>query len=243
LLAEVKVSPDRILLASAQTPTMSIGQGSVRVRGNFLAVVERVTLDELCRRLPNWMMPDHLTAIGFGGAIVTAAGYVASAWRPECLFLACSGLFLNWFGDSLDGSLARHRGIERPFYGYFIDHSVDALSQVVIMVGLGLSPYVNMSGALFALVGYMLIGIHVFIKNNVTGLMQLSFFYFGPTEARVGLAVLTCTAYFTGQKAVTIMNFQIQSYSLIAASFGTICLVVFVADTIKTARFLLAKEA
>ena len=237
-VTEVELSASRKSAAA----TTYAGHGSVRIQGNFLARAERGALDELCLRVPDWLTPDHLTALGLGGAIVTAGGYIASNWHPRFLFVACSGLVLNWFGDSLDGSLARQRGIERPFYGYFVDHSVDALSMVVIMLGLGFSPYVNMGAALFALTGYMLISIHVFIKNHVTGLMQLSFLYFGPTEARIGLILGTCSAYFIGQKAVRILNLQFQSCSLIAASFGAIFLIIFVVDTIKTARLLRTTE-
>jgi archaetidylinositol phosphate synthase len=242
-VTEAKLSVSAISLTAAQAATTSDGKRFLRVQGNFLARVERSALNELCLRVPDCVTPDHLTALGFAGAIVTATGYVASACRPEFLFVSCVGLVLNWFGDSLDGSLARHRGIERPVYGYFIDHSVDALSMVVVLFGLGVSPYVNMTAALLALVGYMLIGIHVFVKNHVTGVMQLSFFYFGPTEARIGLILGTCAAYLVGERTVTIMDSKIEAFSLIAASLGVIFLIVFVVDTIKTARFLSEREA
>ena len=102
---------------------------AVRVQTNMVAQVERRLLNWLCRQMPASVSPDHLTAIGFGGAVLSGVGYGATVWRREFVFVACLGLFLQWFGDSLDGSLARHRGAERPKGGYFIDSSVDCLSR------------------------------------------------------------------------------------------------------------------
>ena len=113
--------------------------------------------------MPAWVTPDRLTAVGALGAIVTASGYVASRWAPGFLFLASLGIVMNWFGDSLDGSLARHRRVERPKYGYFLDHSVDAANNLVFAIGLGLSPYVSMAAALFLLCSYYLLSIRVFL--------------------------------------------------------------------------------
>ena len=102
-------------------------------------------LDGLCRRMPAWVTPDRLTALGFVGAAISGLGYVASNRSPLFLFLASLGMMVNWFGDSLDGSLARHRRIERPRYGYFLDHSIDAIDSLIFALGLGLSPYVGMA--------------------------------------------------------------------------------------------------
>jgi archaetidylinositol phosphate synthase len=227
--------------ARAGEPSVEFRSPS-RIQTNMLARPERAILNHLCRHLPSWVSPDDLTAVGVVGAVVCSLGYIGSNWRPEFLFLASSGLVVNWFGDSLDGSLARHRGIERAHYGYFVDHSVDALSMVFVMLGLGASPYVNMSAALFALTGYMLVGIHVFIKNHVTGQMQLSFLYFGPTEVRLALIVATCIAYFVGPITLRILGHTVELYSLFALGVGVVFVGIFVIDTAKTARFLELKE-
>ena len=94
-----------------------------RIQENLLAKAERRLLNWLCARLPAAIKPDHLTAIGIVGAVMVLAGYAASASDRWWLWLAVGGYVIHWFGDSLDGSVARHRGIERPRYGYFLDHS------------------------------------------------------------------------------------------------------------------------
>lgn len=104
--------------------------------------------------MPDWITPDRLTAIGSAGAALAALGYVGSWWSAKFLFVSSLGLVINWFGDSLDGSLARYRRIERPGFGYFVDHAVDALNMLVFALGLGLSPYVGMAAALLLLCSY-----------------------------------------------------------------------------------------
>ena len=85
------------------------------------------------------MTPDILTAIGFFGTLLISISYILTNQTPAFLWLASLGLVINWFGDSLDGTLARFRKIERPRYGFFIDHTTDALGEVLIMVGIAIS--------------------------------------------------------------------------------------------------------
>ncbi len=169
-----------------------------RIQENLTAGVERRLLNWICARLPLWWTPDRLTALGFSGAILISVGYIASNWGRDWLWLAVFGYCLNWFGDSLDGSLARFRKIERPNYGYFIDHSLDALANTIFILGMGLSPYMRMDTALFGLVGYLLLSIHTFISAKVTGVMNLTYLGGGPTEARMMLIVLTICMYIFG---------------------------------------------
>src|SRR3546814_17721675 len=96
-----------------------------------------------CARLPAWVTPDQLIILGFLGAVLVAACYMLSWFDDEWLGLSLAGYLVNWFGDSLDGSLARWRGIERPAYGYFVDHSVDGVAIVLIVGGIGASPYLD----------------------------------------------------------------------------------------------------
>ena len=114
------------------------------------------------------------------------------------MWLSVFGFCLNWFGDSLDGSVARFRKIERPNFGYFIDHSLDALANTVFILGMGLSPYMRMDTALFGLSGYLLLSIHTFISAKVTGVMNLTYLGGGPTEVRMMLIVLTICMYVFG---------------------------------------------
>ena len=122
-----------------------------RIQQNVLAVGERHLLNWLCARMPRWVTPDLLTGFGMVGAFAIFAGYAASNWGVDWLWLAIAGYAIQWFGDSMDGSLARHRKIERPSYGYFIDHSCDGLATLLILAGMGASPYIRMDVALVAL--------------------------------------------------------------------------------------------
>ena len=170
--------------------------GPKRIQKNLLAAHERRLLTWLCVRMPRWMTPDILTAIGLAGAALTGIGYAASTSNPLWLMLAIAGFVVQWFGDSLDGSLARFRSIERPSYGYFVDHSCDGITSLFIMVGMGASPYITMSIALFALAGYLLLAIHTFLAAHAIQEFRLSYFNVGPTELRIILIILSAVMLF-----------------------------------------------
>jgi phosphatidylglycerophosphate synthase len=163
----------------------------------LLAAPERRLLRWIAARLPRAWMPDHLTAIGVVGALLTLTGYALSPRHPGWLWLASGGLFVNWFGDSLDGTLARVRQIERPKYGYYIDHMVDAVNTAVIGGGIGLSPYVGLPIALVLVILYLCLSINVYLESSVHGQFDLGFSIFGPTEVRL-LLVLANTALYGG---------------------------------------------
>lgn len=156
----------------------------VRIHQSPLSGLERVAIAWLVPRLPVWATPDKLTAFGTFGATVTLIGFVASALTPAFLWLANLGLLIHWFGDSLDGNLARHRGIERPRYGYFLDQTIDVLGNFLICFGMGLSPFVDMRVALVALAGYHMISIYVFVRANIAGDFHVTVLNSGPTEMR-----------------------------------------------------------
>jgi archaetidylinositol phosphate synthase len=114
----------------------------------LLASVERRVLPWLSRRLPAWVLPDHLTLLGVFAAFGIAVAYVLSNQDPVWLWAASGLLVVHWFGDSLDGTLARERKIERPRYGYYLDHLTDAVATAVIGIGLGLSPHMLLTTGL-----------------------------------------------------------------------------------------------
>ena len=209
-----------------------------RIQGNILAARERALLIWLCGKAPAWVTPDRLTAVGFVGAAVAALGYAASGLTPKCLFLASLGFVINWFGDSLDGSLARHRKIERPRYGFFLDHSVDAINNLFFLFGLGLSPYVSMGSALFLLCGYYLLSIHVFLRAHVDGELPLAYGFIGPTELRLTAIAFNCAIYFIGPLHLTVAGDKVSAYSLFVAFVGAALIAVFVVDLYADARRL-----
>ena len=215
-----------------------------RIQENLTAGVERRILNWLCARLPLWWTPDRLTALGFGGAVLVGIGYALSNFSPEWLWLAVAGYCLNWFGDSLDGSVARYRKIERPNYGYFIDHSLDALSNMILIIGMGLSPYLRMDTALLGLSGYLLLSIHTFISANLFGVMNLTYFGGGPTEVRIMLIVLTICMYIFGPAATVawpVAGVMLSPFDMFAGGMGILLTCIFVFHTVRTGAVLFRK--
>lgn len=169
-----------------------------RIHQSWLAASEKRLLTWLATRLPDTATPDHLTIIGIFGAVLCSIGYSASARSPLFLWLAILGLIINWFGDSLDGTLARHRNAERHQYGFFIDHTTDILSQVFIFFGLGASPYMRLDIAFLALLSYWMAALMTFIRAVATQVFQISYFGIGPTEIRLGLIAYTLVLLVLG---------------------------------------------
>jgi archaetidylinositol phosphate synthase len=169
-----------------------------RVNDILLAPLERPALQWLVARMPEWINPDILTVIGIFGALLIFGGYCLSNQNSVFLWVTSLGFVINWLGDSLDGNLARYRQIERPKYGFFVDHTVDSFNEVLIVLGLGLSPYVSFNIACLGLIGYLLMSILVYIRTYVSGVFQLSYGKLGPTEVRVILIFLNTTMYFWG---------------------------------------------
>ena len=155
-----------------------------RVNDSVLGTWERPALAWLAARLPARVVPDHLTALGVTGAVLTAAGYVLSRGSLLWLWLACLGLMVNWFGDSLDGTLARLRHIERPRYGFFIDHTSDLFCQALTFLSLGVSPLVHFGMACLALITFLMAFVYSLITAQTRATMRITYLYFGPTEIR-----------------------------------------------------------
>lgn len=201
---------------------------SRRVQANIVARREKLVLEWICVRLPDWIEPDGLTLIGIAGAFIVFASYCASSIDPSFLWLANLGFVLHWFGDSLDGSLARYRSCEKPSYGYFLDHSVDAFCNLIILLGLGLSPFARMDVALFVLCGYYMLCMYVFLHNHVTGIFKLSFLAFGPTELRLCLIAINTSAYVWGYTGATIYGTYFTVYDCILIAAGMLFVGIFV---------------
>jgi archaetidylinositol phosphate synthase len=132
-------------------------------------------------------MPDHLTLLGVLAAVGIAAAYALSNRDPVWLWAASGLLVVHWLGDSLDGTLARVRRSERPRYGYYLDHLVDAIATALIGIGLGLSPYMLLATGLVIVVAYLVLSINTYLETNVLGVFSLGYGRLGPTEARLAL--------------------------------------------------------
>lgn len=171
---------------------------------------------------------------------MTFAGYVASNIASSWLLLAIAGYVVQWFGDSMDGSLARYRHIERPSYGYFIDHSCDGLATLLILAGIGLSPFVTMDVALIALAGYLLLSIHAFLSARVLGELKLSYLSAGPTELRVMLIALTVMMMVLGAGPGLFGRWS--GFDIFVATVGSILIILFIGQTLITGRKLALAE-
>ena len=156
----------------------------------LLAHVESRALAWMAGRLPARVMPDHLTALGVAAAGGIAAAYVLSNGDRAWLWAASALLVVHWLGDSLDGTLARVRKIERPTYGYYLDHLVDAVATALIGLGLGLSPFLLLATGLVIVVAYLVLSINTYLETQALGVFTLGYGRLGPTEARLGLIAL-----------------------------------------------------
>ena len=160
-----------------------------RIQTSILNPYEKKVLVYLAERMPAWVTSDMLTCVGFFGALIVAAGYALSNLDIHWLWLACFGFFVNWFGDSLDGSLARVRNTQRKTYGFFIDHNIDVINECIMFTGVGLSPLVNMTFMAGVLVAYLALSVYVYIDCYLKGEHRLTYGGLGPTEFRI-LAVV-----------------------------------------------------
>jgi len=148
-----------------------------------LAKPEARLLEWIARQLPARVMPDHLTALGVLAALGIAGAYVLSNGDKAWLWAASALLVVHWLGDSLDGTLARVRRTERPRYGYYLDHLVDAFATAAIGIGLGLSPYMLLA----IVIAYLILSINTYLETQAFGVFTLGYGRLGPTEARLML--------------------------------------------------------
>lgn len=160
-----------------------------RVQESWVAGGEKRALLWLAARVPRWIGPDHLTALGLAAQIGAGACYALASWNKYALAGAIVCLALNWLGDSLDGTLARARQQLRPRYGFYVDHMVDSFGALALMGGLALSGYMHPWIAMGLLVAFLMLSIQSYLAAHALGEFRLSFWRFGPTELRILLAV------------------------------------------------------
>ena len=160
----------------------------VREHRSILAAGEKRLLVFIAERLPRSINSDHLTALALAAMGLAGAAFIAARWDRRALWLVVVALALNWFGDSLDGTLARVRRAERPRYGFYIDHVVDIVGTTLLCGGLACSPFMTPAVALALLIAYLLVAGEVFLATAVRGVFKMSIGGVGPTELRIVLA-------------------------------------------------------
>lgn len=203
-----------------------------RINKILLGPLERPALKWFSERMPQWVNPDMLTALGFFGAVLIFLGYVLTSIDVRFMWLSSFGFVVNWFGDSLDGTLARYRKIERPRYGFFMDHAIDSMTEALVFIGLGLSPYVDLRLALLALVGYMMLSIYVFLDTYVCGEFRISYLGLGPTEMRVIAIIANTVMLIAGNPKVSLPFGQFTLYDVIVMVAAVVLFAVFAVMTL-----------
>jgi archaetidylinositol phosphate synthase len=156
-----------------------------RVNGSILSSFEKKILIWMAERLPAWVNSDHLTTLGFLSLAAVGLSYWYSRHSKIGLGFAIVFFVLNWFGDSLDGTLARVRNRQRPRYGFYLDHVLDSFGSVFVFGGLALSGYMSERIAVGLLIAYLLLSIEVYLTTHTIGKFHLSFAAFSPTELRL----------------------------------------------------------
>ena len=200
-----------------------------RTNDILLGPLERPALAFFARHMPKWVNSDMLTVLGLLGSVLAAVSYAlvgtgevkANPW----LFVASLGFVINWFGDSLDGTLARYRNMSRPNYGYYTDHAIDGITTLLVFVGIGLSGMARLDVTLIALSGWLLLMLQVYLKTHATGVFEMTSIKIGPTEMRLVIIILNTVLFYVGAGddlfTVTIAS------QVIPVNLGTLVLGVF----------------
>ncbi len=208
----------------------------------LLAKPEKHLLRWIATRLPRWVLPDDLTAIGVLAAIGVAVAYQLANDSIEWLWAASALLVLQWFGDSLDGTLARVRGIERPTYGYYLDHLVDAIATAAIGIGLGLSPLMLLSIGTLIVVAYLILSINVYLESYAFGRFSIGYGYVGPTEIRLILIVLNSVVALGAGLDFVIADLELTLFDVIGLAIAATMIVLLLGRAARNLRELARKE-
>jgi len=202
--------------------------------------LERTVLYWLAARLPPWVNSDHLTVLGFLAMVAAGGCYALTHYDPRWLHAVNLLLVVNWFGDSLDGTLARHRNRLRPRYGFYVDHIVDMYGFLALLSGLAVSPYMSRWVAFGLLVVYYMLSIHIYLSTYTEGVFKIAYGKVGGTELR--LILIVGNLVLLGQPSLTLAG---RSYALYDAA-GVMAIagmaVTLVSSTIGSTRRLYALE-
>lgn len=216
---------------------------SARIQTSLLNSLEKKVLVWMAERMPRWVSSDMLTVVGFAGALIVAVGYALSSWNLNWLWLASFGFVVNWFGDSLDGTLARVRNTQRPVYGFFLDHNIDGVNETLMIVGAGLSPLFDLRIALLALCAYLLLSMYVYINAHLKNEFRLTYAGLGPTEFRI-IVIIVNTVYlyatplreWYGSMTVFGRELGFGVFDIVGLVIGAILGIIYIVSLIGSAR-------
>ena len=213
---------------------------SQRIQTSIINGVEKRVLVWLAERQPRWVTSDMLTLVGVVGAFLTGLGFYLTHYDINWLWLSSAGLIINWYGDSLDGTLARVRNCQRPVYGYYIDHTVDCINEAFMFVGAGLSPLVDLDLALYVFILYLFMTINVSINAHLKSEFRLTYAKLGPTEFRL-IIVIANTVLILFPRLVTytltLCGRAYTTLDLVAIVIIALLAVIYLATIIADARY------
>jgi phosphatidylglycerophosphate synthase len=212
----------------------------VREHRSILAAAEKRLLIFIAERLPRGINSDHLTSLALAAMGLAGAAFAAARWDRRALWLVVVALALNWFGDSLDGTLARVRRAERPRYGFYVDHVLDIAGATLLFGGLACSPFITPSIALTLLIAYLLVAGEVFLATAVRGVFKMSVGGIGPTELRIILAAGAMA--LLRDPHVSIGTLTVRLFDLGGALAAAGLLAVFVVSVLRNASALAVAE-
>lgn len=218
---------------------------AVRIQTSFLNAAEKKTLVWLAHRQPRWMTSDMLTYIGVLGAAVCALGYALSNLSVYWLWLSSLGLVINWYGDSLDGTLARVRQLQRPKYGFFIDHSLDAITVCFMFLGGGLSSIFKMEVAMLMLIGYLVLSVYTYICTIIKDEFLLTYGGgFGPTEMRLVIILLNTVVMYTPWVAIrfNLYGYEFGVYDIVGFVIAVILFLMWFVQFLKDRREMAERD-
>jgi archaetidylinositol phosphate synthase len=230
----------RIQLRKGVNDMRDEASSHVREYGGILAVPEKKALHWLALHMPAWINSDHLTLIGLAAMVTAGAGYWTASRNKYALLIVVASLAVNWFGDSLDGTLARIRNCQRPRYGYYVDHVIDLFGTTTMLGGLALSGYMSPMIALALLAAFVLVEAEVFLATLVHQIFRMSCFHIGPTELRIVLAIGTLYLLHNAKVHVAGKTYLLFDVGGVVAAAGLCCAFTF--SAIRNTRALYKAE-
>jgi archaetidylinositol phosphate synthase len=235
--------PGRIRTTGQEAISMTAKPAATHIREHrsVLADIEKRTLVTIARRLPRWMNSDHLSALGLAGMALASASFVAFRWNP---WAAAAGviaaLAVNWFGDSLDGTVARVRNQQRPRYGFYVDHAIDIAGSSMLFAGMAGSGLMSPLVAMTLLAAYLLVSAESYLATHAAGIFRMSFLGFGPTELRIVLAIGVLRA--TTSPTSTIGGVTLQLFDIGGAVAAAGLVFAFLVSSLRNTRALYLAE-
>ena len=224
----------------SQSPQRSVE--ATREPSFLLAVPEKRLLRWIASRLPRWILPDDLTVLGVVAAFGVAVAYQLANDSLDWLWVASALLVVQWLGDSLDGTLARVREIERPTYGYYLDHLVDAIATAAIGIGLGLSPLMLLSIGTLIVVAYLILSINVYLESFAFNRFSIGYGYVGPTEIRLILIALNTVVALGAGLDFVVADLELTVFDLIGLAIAGTMIALLAARAARNLRELARKE-